>query len=67
MAKEQHTAPPAKHATDEAVVADHYNPVNMTEMIGASFLGILTLILLFALLRAQKRNRTLMEQLVEQQ
>lgn len=36
-----------------------------SEVIGTSFLGLLTLILLFALLRAQKRNRDLMRELMK--
>lgn len=41
----------------------HYNPVTVTDAIGAIFLGILALILMLALLRAQARNRKLLDQL----
>lgn len=41
----------------------HYNPVTVTEAIGTMALGILALILLLALLRAQGRNRKLLTQL----
>jgi hypothetical protein len=41
----------------------HYNPVNVSDTVGAVFLGILALSLLLALLRAQAHNRRLMEQL----
>jgi hypothetical protein len=41
----------------------HYNPVNVSDTVGAIVLGILSLILLLALLRAQARNRRLLEQL----
>lgn len=41
----------------------HYNPVNVSDTVGAIFLGILALSLLLALLRAQARNRRLMDRL----
>lgn len=41
----------------------HYNPVTVTEAIGTMALGVLALILLLALLRAQGRNRKLLSQL----
>jgi len=48
---------------DEApLTVDHYNPVDVTlgEVIGTTFLGLLALLLLIALLRSQARNRELM-------
>jgi hypothetical protein len=47
---------------------DHYNPVTnkMIDTVGAIFLGVLALILLIALLRAQARNRALVAQLSQQ-
>ena len=44
---------------------DHYNPVDvaMRETVGTSFLGLLALILLIALLRSQARNRELLQKL----
>lgn len=47
------------------VVTEHYNPVNVRELFGTLFLGLLSLWLLFALLRAQGRNRRLLKQLAE--
>lgn len=43
---------------------DHYNPVDvaMRETIGTTFLGLLALVLLIALLRSQARNRRLLRQ-----
>jgi hypothetical protein len=41
----------------------HYNPVTVSEAIGTMVLGLLALILLVSLLRAQGRNRRLMGQL----
>jgi hypothetical protein len=41
----------------------HYNPVTVTEAIGTMALGLMALILLLALLRAQGRNRKLLSQL----
>jgi hypothetical protein len=41
----------------------HYNPVTVSEAIGTMALGLLALILLVSLLRAQGRNRRLMDQL----
>lgn len=41
----------------------HYNPVTVGEAIGTLFLGILALILLLALLRAQAHNRKLLDDL----
>ena len=41
----------------------HYNPVNVSDALGALMLGILALILLVALLRCQARNRKLLAQL----
>ncbi|MBN1283839.1 MAG: hypothetical protein JXB47_00420 [Anaerolineae bacterium] len=38
-----------------------------SEAIGTSFLALLAIMLLFALLRAQKRNRKLMEEMMETQ
>jgi hypothetical protein len=38
----------------------HYNPVTVNEAVGTIFLGILALILLAALLRAQARCRELL-------
>lgn len=43
----------------------HYNPVNVADTIGVIFLGILALSLLLALLRAEARNRKLLNQLQE--
>jgi hypothetical protein len=40
----------------------HYNPVQPRELIGTSFLGIIVIILLVALLRSQARVRTLLQQ-----
>lgn len=44
---------------------EHYNPVTVTvsEAVGTSFLGLLALILLIALLRSQARNRELLRQI----
>jgi hypothetical protein len=41
----------------------HYNPINVSDVLGATMLGILALILLVALLRCQARNRKLLAQL----
>ena len=43
----------------------HYNPVHVEvkEATGAAFLGILAIILLFALLLLQRQNRALLRQL----
>ncbi|MCA9873413.1 MAG: hypothetical protein KC441_07150 [Anaerolineales bacterium] len=45
----------------------HYNPVtvDMKEVMGTAFLGILSVILLLALLLLQRQNRRLMTQLAE--
>jgi hypothetical protein len=40
----------------------HYNPVEPRELVGTSFLGVLVIILLFALLRSQARVRDLLQQ-----
>lgn len=40
----------------------HYNPVNVGEAVGTLFLGILALVLLVALLRAQAHNRKLLDE-----
>jgi hypothetical protein len=50
---------------EKSVIPDtmHYNPVTVTEAIGTMALGLLALILLLSLLRAQGRNRRLMSQL----
>ena len=44
---------------------EHYNPVNvtLTESTGILAMSIIALILLIALLRAQRRNRDLQEQI----
>lgn len=51
-----------------ASTVDHFNPVDVTvsEAVGASFLGLLALLLLIALLRSQARNRKLLRQLAAQ-
>lgn len=41
----------------------HYNPVTVSEAIGTMAVGILALILLVSLLRAEGRNRRLLNQL----
>ncbi len=41
------------------------NSVNVQEAAGATFLFFLALILLFALLRCQRRNRRLLEEKIE--
>jgi hypothetical protein len=50
-----------------AQVREHeqFNPVQVSDSVGAIFLGLLALILLGALLRAQARNRRLLIQLVD--
>ena len=40
----------------------HYNPVSVNDTVGAVVLGVLALVLLLALLRAQARYRELLEQ-----
>jgi len=47
--------------------AETFSPVTVTEATGATFLGIIALILLIALLRAQARNRQLEVQLARGQ
>ncbi len=42
---------------------DTFSPVTVSEMIGTIALGLLSLILIFALLRSQARNRKLLEKL----
>jgi hypothetical protein len=41
----------------------NYNPVTVSEALGTLFLGVLSLVLLVALLRAQARNRKLWQAL----
>lgn len=42
----------------------HYNPVAPQELIGTTFLGVIVIILLIALLRSQARVRTLLQEKV---
>ncbi|MDX1663209.1 MAG: hypothetical protein R3272_05400 [Candidatus Promineifilaceae bacterium] len=49
-----HEEPPAHRS--------HYNPVTVNETVGTIFLGVLSLVLLIALLRAQARNRALLRE-----
>ena len=49
----------------QADVIGHYNPVRVSDTVGTLILGIITLVLLIALLRSQTRNRRLLVQLVE--
>ncbi len=42
---------------------DTFSPVTVSEMVGTIALGLLSLILIFALLRSQARNRKLLEKL----
>jgi hypothetical protein len=50
----------APAAATPAVAPGHYNPITVTETVGASFLGLLALILLIAFLRAEARYRALL-------
>ena len=47
---------------------DHYNPVDATvsEAVGTTFLALLALLLLIALLRSQARHRRLLRQLARE-
>ena len=51
----------------QADVIGHYNPVRVSEAVGALMLGIICFTLLIALLRSQARNRRLLIQLAEEQ
>ena len=51
----------------QAEVIGHYNPVNVTDTMGVILIGTIAIILLFALLRAQARNRSLAAQLAQSQ
>jgi hypothetical protein len=44
-------------------MSSNYSPVKMIDTVGSVFLGILAVILLVALLRAQARNRALLAEL----
>jgi hypothetical protein len=44
----------------------HYNPVKVIDTVGSIFLGMIALILLLALLRAQARNRALLAELLDE-
>ncbi len=46
-------------------MSSHYNPVKVIDTVGSVFLGLIALILLVALLRAQARNRALQAELLE--
>jgi hypothetical protein len=46
-------------------MSSQYNPVEVIDTVGSIFLGILAVILLVALLRAQARNRALLAELLE--
>ena len=51
---------------EHAGVVGHYNPVSVSDTVGTLLLGIIAIVLLVALLRAQARNRNLAAQLAEQ-
>lgn len=53
-----------EHDEDLASRIEHYNPitVNASESVGTIALAVVSLILLFALLRSQRRVRELQEQ-----
>jgi len=44
----------------------HYNPVHVQDTVGTIILGVITLVLLIALLRSQARNRKLIFHLSKQ-
>jgi len=56
-----------EHAMDyeHAGAIGNYNPVNVNDTVGVMLLGIIAIILLIALLRAQARNRSLVAQMAE--
>jgi hypothetical protein len=58
-----------EHSMDfeHAGAVGHYNPVTVSDTVGTMLLGVIALVLLIALLRAQARNRSLLAQLVEQE
>jgi|GEM_PF-6812274 hypothetical protein len=43
----------------------HYNPVRVSDTVGALALALIALLLLAALLRSQARNRALLERLAQ--
>jgi hypothetical protein len=51
---------------EHAGAIGHYNPVTVSETVGTMLLGIMAIVLLIALLRAQARNRSLVTQLAKQ-
>ena len=48
---------------EHAGAIGNYNPVSVSDTVGTMLLGIIALVLLVALLRAQARNRSLVAQL----
>ena len=50
----------AAPAATPAVAPGHYNPITVTETVGASILGLLALMLLVAFLRSEARYRALL-------
>jgi hypothetical protein len=71
MTNEQRPAPGGANPNRGASADQHYpgnytfSPVTVTEATGATFLGIIALILLMALLRTLARNRELEIQLTQ--
>jgi hypothetical protein len=63
MAEERQVASGSETAGTK--MSSHYNPVKVIDTVGSAFLGILAIILLVALLRAQARNRALLTELLE--
>jgi hypothetical protein len=63
MAEERQAASGSETAGTR--MSSNYSPVKMIDTVGSAFLGILAVILLVALLRAQARNRALLAKLLE--
>ena len=61
---QNHTSQPTPQASGDRITTT-FSPVTVTETIGVTFLGLLSLILTFALLRAMARNRKLERQLAD--
>ena len=65
MYNETETPKPRSEVTSGFVAVQSEHGMVMLEAVGTAFLGMLALVLLFSLLRAQKRNRQLMRELME--